>query len=283
MDPIILYSSCKIDFKNNIIIRSSKQKNKYIVATQNCLGYSVYTLDCIPENLFSVKTVYNTINPHSYCIATKDLLYSKALHNSDILLPDGIGIVWAIKVLTGKKIKRVSGSDLHVRLLQKLNENGGKIFYLGSIPSTLKKIQDRVKSEFPNITTEVYSPPFKSTFLDEENNHILSVIKKFSPDILFVGMTAPKQEKWVHIHKDKIDAMVIASVGAVFDFYAGTIKRPGKFWLCLGLEWLPRLVGEPKRLWRRNFISTPTFIWYVHCAKIRLIRQKYRKAMKVKS
>jgi N-acetylglucosaminyldiphosphoundecaprenol N-acetyl-beta-D-mannosaminyltransferase len=74
-------------------------------------------------------------------------------------------------------------------------------------------------------------------------------------------MTAPKQEKWVFANKDLLDATVITSIGAVFDFYAGTVKRSSPFWIKIGLEWLPRLVREPKRLWKRNFISTPLFLW----------------------
>ena len=74
-------------------------------------------------------------------------------------------------------------------------------------------------------------------------------------------MTAPKQEKWVYRNKDSISADVIASIGAVFDFYAGTVIRSGPIWIKLGLEWLPRLLKEPKRLWKRNFISTPVFLW----------------------
>jgi N-acetylglucosaminyldiphosphoundecaprenol N-acetyl-beta-D-mannosaminyltransferase len=92
---------------------------------------------------------------------------------------------------------------------------------------------------------------------------MIAAINAFKPDILFVGMTAPKQEKWVYAHKAQIDARIICSIGAVFDFYAGTVKRPSAFWINLGLEWLPRLLKEPRRLARRNFISTPAFLWDV--------------------
>ena len=82
----------------------------------------------------------------------------------------------------------------------------------------------------------------------------------FQPDILFVGMTAPKQEKWVHIFKENLNAKVICSVGAVFDFYSGNIHRSSEFWIRLNMEWLPRLIKEPRRLFYRNFVSTPKFI-----------------------
>ena len=89
---------------------------------------------------------------------------------------------------------------------------------------------------------------------------MISAVNSFAPDALFVGMTAPKQEKWVHEHRDRLNAPLICPVGAVFDFYAGTVRRSGEFWIRMGLEWLPRLIREPKRLWRRNFISTPLFL-----------------------
>ena len=99
---------------------------------------------------------------------------------------------------------------------------------------------------------------------------MINAVNEFNPDVLFVGMTAPKQEKWVYENRHLINAPVICSIGAVFDFYAGTVKRPGKFWISIGLEWLPRLLREPRRLWRRTFISTPLFIWFVLREKLRI-------------
>lgn len=236
--------------------------------TINFFDYYIYNSGSLNVSYSDIKTVINTINPHSYCEAKKDEFYSQALHQSDILLPDGIGIVWAIKTLKGKKIKRVAGADLHMNLLEKINETKGKVFYMGSSENTLLKIQERLKIEYPNIIIGSYSPPYKNVFTKEENAHIITAINTFKPDVLFVGMTAPKQEKWVYQHKDQIEAKVIASIGAVFDFYAGTVKRPGKFWIVLGMEWFPRFLREPKRLWRRNFISTPVFVKDVIAAKL---------------
>jgi len=231
----------------------------------------MFTGNVFPENLLYRKSIVNTINPHCYCEAKKDSFYRHVLKSSDFLIPDGIGIVWAIRILTGHKVKRISGSDLHIHLLNKVEEYGGRVFYMGASPNTLLRIQKRIDFEFPNILVDTYSPPYKTEFSDEENDYILSKINQFNPDVLFVGMTAPKQEKWVYKHKELINANVIASIGAVFDFYAGTIKRPGKLWIQLGLEWLPRLLREPKRLWRRNIFSTPSFLWDIILSKLKLI------------
>lgn len=214
------------------------------------------------------KTIINTINPHSYCEAKKDALFTEALLNSDVLLPDGTGIVLATKVLTGKKINKIAGADIHRYLLEKANIKSQRIFYLGSSENTLQLIKKRIKKELSNIKTAGYSPPYKQEFSCEDTDIMLEIINTFKPDILFVGMTAPKQEKWVNSNKERIEANIIVSIGAVFDFYAGTVKRSSDMWINLGLEWLPRLLKEPKRLWKRNFISTPLFLFDLLKAKI---------------
>ena len=213
------------------------------------------------------KSIINTINPHSYCESKKDNLFEKALLESDVLLPDGSGIVLATKILTGKKINKIAGADVHQYLLNQANEKSQKVFYLGAAQNTLDLIQKRIGIEYPNIKVSSFSPPFKAEFSNEDTLEMLETINAFQADILFVGMTAPKQEKWVFQNQNQINANVMASIGAVFDFYAGTVKRSGAIWIKLGLEWLPRLLRDPKRLWKRNFISTPLFLWDVLKAK----------------
>ena len=213
------------------------------------------------------RCIINTINPHSYCEAKKDTVFLEALLNSDVLLPDGSGIVLATKILTGKKINKIAGADIHQYLLEQANIKEQKVFYLGAAKNTLDLIHKRIKKEYPNIKVASFSPPFKSVFANEDTSEMLEKVNTFQPDILFVGMTAPKQEKWVYANQNQINAKVMASIGAVFDFYAGTVKRSGAIWIKLGLEWLPRLLRDPKRLWKRNFISTPLFLWDVLKAK----------------
>ena len=210
--------------------------------------------------LFISKTIINTVNPHSYCVAQKDELFAEALKSSDILLPDGSGMVMASRILNGKKISKIAGADLHDYLLKEAALKSLKVFYLGASQNTLDKIEKKLKVEFPDIQVGSYSPPYKEQFNEMDSLKMISKVNEFNPQILFVGMTAPKQEKWVYANKDRLDVQVITSIGAVFDFYAGTVKRPGRIWIKLGLEWLPRLLREPKRLFRRNFISTPKFI-----------------------
>jgi len=222
------------------------------------LGYKIYehTLESID---FSKNKIINTINPHSYCVANEDLDFKKALENSDILLPDGIGIVWAEKFLNNQNIKKIAGFDLFLFLMEKLNNENGSVFFLGASQETLIKIKIKCNSEYPNVSLGCYSPPFKAVFTDEDSTKMCNEVNTFKPDVLFIGMTAPKQEKWIFNYKNQLNAKNICSIGAVFDFYAGNVNRAPKFIIRLGLEWLHRSM-KSKRLFKRNFISNPKFI-----------------------
>ncbi|MFS4482699.1 WecB/TagA/CpsF family glycosyltransferase [Hyunsoonleella sp. 2307UL5-6] len=235
----------------------------------SCLGYEVFTdaLEHIPKGK---KMVVNTINQYSYCIAEKDKQFKTALRVSDILLPDGVGIVVAAKWLLGKKIKKIAGADIHQFLLERLNTDHGSCFYMGASQDTLQKIEARINKDYPNIRVGSYSPPFKKEFSTEENATIISEVNTFKPDVLFVGMTAPKQEKWSLQHKEALNVNgPICAIGAVFDFYAGTVTRPNKVWQKLGLEWLGRLVKEPKRMWKRYIYFGVVFGKYLIKAKLK--------------
>ena len=231
------------------------------IKTINVMGYHVLAEDIEKIKIDDdAKRIINTINPHSYVIAKDDMVFQSALLDSDLLLPDGSGKVLAAKKINKVNIKKVAGSDLHMHLLEELNKKGGSCFYMGARQNTLDKIKERLSQEFPNVKAGFYSPPYRENFLAKENEDILKHIKAFDPDVLFVGLTAPKQEKWLYRNKDELDFKVACCIGAVFDFYAGTVERSSLFWINNNMEWLPRLVRDPKRLWRRNFISTPIFL-----------------------
>jgi N-acetylglucosaminyldiphosphoundecaprenol N-acetyl-beta-D-mannosaminyltransferase len=240
------------------------------ITTISLLDYSIYN-DFISGYDTSDKILINTINQYSYCIAEQDAAFKKALQYSDILLPDGMAIVAAVRFLTGKKIKKIAGADIHDHLLRDLNRKGGSCFYMGSSEKTLLKIKDRLKKEFPNIKVGSFSPPYKPEFSVVENQEILEVVNTFQPDVLFVGMTAPRQEKWSFQHKEQLNTKIICSIGAVFDFYAGTVKRPSSFWIALRMEWLIRLLKEPKRMWKRYLYYGPVYTCYILKEKLRLL------------
>jgi N-acetylglucosaminyldiphosphoundecaprenol N-acetyl-beta-D-mannosaminyltransferase len=221
-------------------------------------------LETIPDQ----KLLISTLNAYCYNIAQKDKEYSEVLYKSDILLPDGVSVVLAAHLLTGKKLKKIAGEDLFFYEMRRLDKIGGSCFFLGSSESTLESIINRARSEFPSVTVQKFSPPFKPEFTRDDNKIMVDRINEFKPDVLFIGMTAPKQEKWAANHLSELNVKHICCIGAVFDFYAGTIKRAPKLVIDLGMEWFFRLVKEPRRMWRRYVLGNPEFIWLI-------IKEKY--------
>lgn len=203
-------------------------------------------------------------NPHSLVTAASDSLFKKALTSADILLPDGTGITLAAKVLNLPLTEKVAGSDFFRECNKMAQIRGGtRYFFLGSSKKVLDLIEERLKREYPDIMVcGTYSPPFKNEFTSEDNDEMVRIVNEAMPDILWVGMTAPKQEKWIYQNKDRLNVPFIGAIGAVFDFYAGTKQRSSDFWISMGLEWLPRFLKEPRRLWERNLKSTPVFLWW---------------------
>ena len=212
------------------------------------------------------KILINTVNAHSFNTAQKDDLFADALRNGDYLIPDGASIVKACKWTKAKSQpkERIAGWDLFVLEMDKLNRKGGKCFFMGSSPNVLELIKKRAATDYPNITVETYSPPYKPEFSKEDNEAIIHAINQACPDLLWIGMTAPKQEKWAFEHWDELDIHChCGTIGAVFDFFAGTIKRAPQWWQRHSLEWLYRLMKEPKRMWRRYVLGNILFLYNI--------------------
>jgi len=226
---------------------------------------SSFRLYKMPLNRLSKchKILISTINAHSYNIAQEDKSFKKALNTSNILLPDGISIVHAIRWLTGNRLNKIAGNDLFKWEMERLNKSSGKVFFLGSSENILSLIKEKASHEYPNIQLQFYSPPYKPVFTDQENLAMIAAVNTFSPDVLFIGMTAPKQEKWAITHFHDLNALHICCIGAVFDFYAGTVQRAPNWIINLGFEWFYRLVKEPRRMWKRYLIGNTKFSYSV--------------------
>jgi len=204
-------------------------------------------------------------NPHSLFISNRDCAFREALEEADLLVPDGAGIVLASRILGGTIKERVTGSDIFQAVSRLANQRGGmRYFFLGSSRPTLERIAGRLGADFPRIEIAgTHAPPFVEEFTAAQDDEMAAAVNSGRADVLWVGMSAPKQEKWVFRNRHRLNVKVIGAVGAVFDFYAGTRKRSPEWALRTGLEWLPRLLWEPKRLWRRTLISAPVFLWLV--------------------
>lgn len=231
---------------------------------------SMDELQQLPEG----KVLINTVNAHSFNTAQKDSLFADALMRGDALIPDGISIVKACEWLKAKSQpkERIAGWDLFFYEMDKLNKKGGKCFFMGSSENVLSMIRRRVAIDYPDIKVETYSPPYKSEFTKEDNEAIIAAINQYDPDLLWIGMTAPKQEKWVYTHWDELDIHChVGTIGAVFDFFAGTVERAPIWCQEHGLEWAYRLLKEPKRMWRRYIIGNSLFLWNILKEKIVII------------
>ena len=214
------------------------------------------------------KLLINTLNAYSYNVALHNPVFEEALLASDVLLPDGVSVVWAEAFLNKRVIKKIAGADIFKHEMRRLNVVSGSCFFLGSSKEVLVKIIQTAAIEYPNVKIATYSPPFRPQFTIQETQKMLDTVNSFGPEVLFLGMTAPKQEIWAHQNFKKIQAKRVISIGAVFDFYAKTVKRAPKWMIFLGLEWLYRLLKEPKRMWRRYLIGNVKFLVEIFRTKI---------------
>lgn len=227
-------------------------------------------LASLPEG----KLLINTINAHSFNTAKKDQLFADALTNGDVLIPDGVSIVKACKWIKAKSQpkERIAGWDLFSFEMEKLereseelrtkSEESKTVMFMGSSQKVLELIVKRAAVDYPHLKVVTYSPPYKPEFSDEDNRAIIDAINDANPDLLWIGMTAPKQEKWTYSHWKELNIHChVGTIGAVFDFFAGTVERAPMWWQEHGLEWLYRLLKEPKRMWRRYIIGNALFLW----------------------
>jgi len=206
--------------------------------------------------------IFACANPHSLIVAQTDDEFRNALNRASAVVADGVGCLWAARLTGAVMGPRITGTDFFLATMGALNQSGGRAFFFGSRPEVLAVLKERCAREFTRVEVGVLSPPF-GIWPDERNREMSDCIRNFNPDVLWVGMTAPKQEKWAAANSRDLQVPVIGSIGAVFDYYAGFTKRAPR-WICdLGLEWLYRLPREPRRLWRRTFVSAPLFFWSV--------------------
>lgn len=225
---------------------------------------SIEDLVHLPEG----KMLINTINAYSYNMAQKDEAFAEALAKGDYLIPDGASIVKACRWLKGKSRpkERIAGWDLFEFEMVHLNSrmNKGLVMFMGSSEDVLEKIRQKAATDYPNLKVVTYSPPFNLEFSAKDSRIMTEAINKARPNLLWIGMTAPKQEKWIYQHWNELNINChVGTIGAVFDFYAGTMKRAPLWMQRHALEWLYRLAQEPRRLWRRYLLGNPTFLWYV--------------------
>ena len=203
-------------------------------------------------------------NAYSLVLMQKDTEFKDITNSASLVVADGQPLVWISKLYGEPISERVAGPDLVYEFSRRSAKKRHKLFFLGSNSTTLKRMVENLKELFPSLQiVGVYSPPFEKQFSERENEGMVALINKVKPDVLFVGLGVPKQERWIWEHKDELQVPVSIGVGAAFDFVAGTVKRAPKWMQKCGLEWLFRLCQEPRRLWRRYLIGNLIFLWLV--------------------
>lgn len=205
---------------------------------------------------------------HYICAANVHMLmeaydspeYSKIVNSADLVTPDGMPLVWMLRLKGHPDQQRVYGPTLMLHILEAAARENVPVGFYGSSPEVLQSLLARMQARFPNLKVAYsFSPPFQE-MSQEEDAEIVKRINASSVRILFVGLGCPKQEKWMAEHRGKVNAVMLG-VGAAFDFHAG-VKAQSPAWIQkMGLEWFYRLVTEPRRLWRRYLYHNPRFIF----------------------
>ncbi|MGG7058070.1 WecB/TagA/CpsF family glycosyltransferase [Clostridium tertium] len=218
------------------------------------------TVRYIEENLEELRGNYICIsNVHTTVTAYEDEEYRKIQNGGALALPDGKPLSIVSKKRGFKNAERVTGPDLMGALFKESEEKGYKHYFYGSTQETLELLKIKLNEKYPKLNiVGMYSPPFKSE-VSLENDDILNEINSKGVDFLWVGLGAPKQEKWMQIHKNKVNAIMVG-VGAGFDYYAEKIKRAPIWMQKCSLEWLYRLMQDPKRLFNRYLKTNIKFL-----------------------
>ena len=204
------------------------------------------------------------VNAQSAEMAHRDQAFMAALQAADLLVADGYGVILASRLLRRRILERSTGPDLFMAVSRRLDSQGGRsVFYLGGTPATLRSIHARHRQVFPRLRIAgSFAPPFRTAFGPAELAEMIAAINDASPDVLWVGLGAPKQEKWIHANASRLRVPLCGPIGAMFDYFAGTTKRPPEWIERAGLHWAYRLAQEPRRLWRRN-LDSPLFLMRV--------------------
>lgn len=234
--------------------------NAYILNSKiSTLSFSE-TIELIEEWLKNNKNKYICVcNTHSLVTGYENNDFKNVLKASDLCVPDGMPLVFGLKKLGFSKQERVDGPNLMLRLCKEASLKKYRILLYGGREDSLKRLEMKLATKFPGIDiVGKISPPFRELNAEEEKN-IIEEINILKPDITFVSLGCPKQEKWMYINKDIVPGVMLG-VGAAFEFILGDIKRPPLFFQKIGLEWLFRLISEPKRLFKRYAYNNTKFI-----------------------
>ena len=200
---------------------------------------------------------------HGVTEAQHDAALKEVLNSADLVVPDGMPLVWLGRWRGFGLKRRVYGPELMLEFCRATASKGYRHFFYGGAPGVAGELAGRLRRQFPSLqVVGTYSPPFRPV-TPEEDAQVAHMICEARPDVLWVGLSTPKQERWMSEHRDRLDAPVMVGAGAAFDLNTGRVKQAPRWMREHGLEWFWRLLAEPRRLWRRYLIGGAEFVWLV--------------------
>jgi N-acetylglucosaminyldiphosphoundecaprenol N-acetyl-beta-D-mannosaminyltransferase len=218
-------------------------------------------------------------NAYTVSLSWDDGELRNVLDSADLVLADGMSIVWGGRLIGVNLPGRIAGPDLAEVLCADAERSGLKVFFLGSTVENLAALKQVLLEKWPRLQiVGMYSPPMCQKLGADDNNAIFKELHATKPDILFVGMSTPKQEKWIAANLDQLDVPVSIGIGAAFDFMSGRIPRAPEQFQKMGMEWLYRLWCEPRRLWRRYLLGNMIFLAHLAWSWIRVHSRSKAKA-----
>ncbi len=229
------------------------------VSMQDALDYSVDAIRSETPVHIGVVNAAKIVN------MSKDENLKEAVLASDVIFADGMSVVWAGKFLGVPIRERVTGIDLMFGLLERASEQALRVFLLGAKQKVVEDVANRIAQDYPGAVIAGFRNGY---FTDEEAESVAKEIADAAPDILFVAITSPKKEQFLAEWAPTIGAKVFHGVGGSFDVYAGVVTRAPQSWQKLGLEWLYRLLQEPRRMWKRYCYTNTVFSWMLIREKI---------------
>jgi N-acetylglucosaminyldiphosphoundecaprenol N-acetyl-beta-D-mannosaminyltransferase len=220
---------------------------------ENAVGLVRGWADSHASRYICIAPVYNVM--YSWDSPT----FRRATNEADLTTPDGMPLVWALKLLGFRNASRVYGPDLTPKVLEMAQENGFSVGFYGAAPEVLSRLVEVLPAHFPSLRIAyAFSPPFRP-LTPAEDKDVVDAINNSGVRILFVGLTTPKQDFWMAAHRGRVQAVMLG-VGAAFDFLAGSKPQAPRWMMRIGMEWFFRLVTEPRRLWKRYLKHNPRFV-----------------------
>ena len=217
-------------------------------------------INLIKKNVPAYVTVNNV---HTIVQAVLEKQYGEILNNSILSIPDGKPLSLIARIKGRKNISRIFGPTLMEYTLNKSRADNISHFFFGSAPSTLEQLKINIQTKYPSIKIAgMISPPFRE-LSGQENINFVEIINKSRADIIWIGLGAPKQEKWIYQNYRKLNKGIMIGIGAGFDYVAGNTKHAPEWMKNMSLEWFYRLLQEPKRLWKRYLVTNTLFLFFL--------------------